>query len=59
MSDIDRPCGEIDVLIGADYYELLPTVIQMNKGFKLLENHLVLVFGVGIVSRVKSTQISM
>ncbi|XP_045130250.1 uncharacterized protein LOC123515574 [Portunus trituberculatus] len=36
--DIDRPCGEIDMLVGADYSELLPRVVQTNEGLQLLEN---------------------
>ena len=38
MSDIDRPCGEIHVLIGADHCELLPTVSQINQDLQLMEN---------------------
>lgn len=36
--DIDRPCGEIDMLIGVNYSELLPKVVQTNEGLQLLEN---------------------
>ncbi len=40
-------CGEIDVLIGTNYYEFLPRVIQTNQGLQLLENQ----FGLSIRGR--------
>ncbi|KAK4322358.1 hypothetical protein Pmani_006872 [Petrolisthes manimaculis] len=36
--EIDRPSGEIDMLIGVNYSELLPRVVQTNEGLQLLEN---------------------
>lgn len=44
QADVDRPAGEIDMLIGVNYSELLPKVIQSNKGLQLLENQ----FGLSI-----------
>lgn len=35
---MNRPHGEIDILIGANYSELLPRVIQTNKNLQLQEN---------------------
>ena len=37
-SEVGRPYGEIDMLIGANYSELLPRVVQTNQGLQLLEN---------------------
>lgn len=45
--DVNRPRGEIDILIGTNYSELLPRVIQTNKGLQLLENQ----FGLSIRGR--------
>lgn len=36
--EINRPCGEIDMLIGVNYSELLPKVVQTNEGLQLLKN---------------------
>ncbi|KAK4322373.1 hypothetical protein Pmani_006887 [Petrolisthes manimaculis] len=36
--EIDRPSGEINMLIGVNYSELLPRVVQTNEGLLLLEN---------------------
>lgn len=46
-SDVDRPHGDIDMLIGTNYSELLPRVVQTNKGLQLLENQ----FGFSIRGR--------
>ena len=46
-SEVDRPHGEIDMLIGANYSELLPRVVQTNKGLQLLKNQ----FGFSIRGR--------
>ncbi|XP_063863037.1 uncharacterized protein LOC135102172 isoform X1 [Scylla paramamosain] len=52
--DINRPCGEIDMLIGANYSELLPKVVQTNEGLQLLENP----FGFSIRGRHSKTTAS-
>ena len=46
-SEVDRPHGEIDMLIGTNYSELLPRVVQTNKGLQLLENQ----FGLSVRGR--------
>lgn len=46
-SDVDRPHGEIIMFIGTNYSELLPRVVQTNKGLQLLENQ----FGFSIRGR--------
>lgn len=46
-SDVDRPHGEIDMLIGTNYCELLPIVVQTNKGLQVQENQ----FGFSIRGR--------
>ena len=43
-SKVHHPHGEIDMLIGANYSELLPRVVQTNKGLQLLKNQ----FGLSI-----------
>ena len=45
--EIDSSSGEIDVLIGVNYSDLLPAVIQTNEGLQLLEN----LFGLSIQGR--------
>ncbi|XP_068229326.1 uncharacterized protein [Palaemon carinicauda] len=45
--ELNRPHGEIDMLIGADYCEILPRVVETNKGLQLLENQ----FGFSIRGR--------
>lgn len=45
--DVCRPRGEIDILIGTNYSELLPRVIQTKEGLQLLENQ----FGLSIRGR--------
>ena len=46
-SKVERPHGEIDMLIGANYSELLLRVVQTNKGLQLLKNQ----FGFSIRGR--------
>ena len=36
--EIERPCGEIDMLIGANYSELLLRIVQTYEDLQLLEN---------------------
>ncbi|XP_068203031.1 uncharacterized protein [Palaemon carinicauda] len=45
--ELNRPHGEIDMLIGASYCEILPRVVETNKGLQLLENQ----FGFSIRGR--------
>ncbi|XP_064111565.1 uncharacterized protein LOC135219065 [Macrobrachium nipponense] len=45
--ELNRPHGEIDMLIGANYCEILPRVVETNKGLQLLENQ----FGLSIRGR--------
>lgn len=45
--DVYRPSGKIDILIGTNYSELLPRVIQTHNGLQLLENQ----FGLSIRGR--------
>lgn len=37
-SDVYRPHGEIDILLGTNYSDLLLRVLHTNKGLQLLEN---------------------
>lgn len=48
--EIDCPSGEIDMLIGVNYSELLPRVIQSNEGLQLLEK----LFGLSIRGKHKN-----
>ncbi|XP_064083900.1 uncharacterized protein LOC135199676 [Macrobrachium nipponense] len=45
--ELNRPHGEINMLIGANYCEILPRVVETNKGLQLLENQ----FGLSIRGR--------
>ncbi|XP_047499242.1 uncharacterized protein LOC125046242 [Penaeus chinensis] len=45
--EVDLPYGEIDMLIGTDCCEILPRVVEDNKGIQLLENQ----FGFSIRGR--------
>lgn len=37
-SDLGRPSGDIDFLVGTDYRELLPNVVQVNGKLQLMKN---------------------